>query len=179
MWLVLRSFGSVISVVCLPSGYCVTKTGFCSVESDPCPPCAASSSHCATRQSRTRAASFFFLFSKASGSTLRPTQPPSLREPEIFVGRCWSCRETDYWPPYIAHAKNAWSYTLPNFCSFHVFFCVVLCILCCFMYCLFCVVLCIVCVYMCTELLPPGGYPIAVKYISYHIISCTSSPPLT
>jgi hypothetical protein len=38
----------------------------------------------------------------------------------------------------------------------------------CSMYCLFCVVLCIVCVYMCTELLPPGGYPIAVKYtISY------------
>jgi len=29
---------------------------------------------------------------------------------------------------------------------------------------LFCDVLCIVCVYMCTELLPPGGYPIAVKY---------------
>jgi hypothetical protein len=25
------------------------------------------------------------------------------------------------------------------------------------------VVLCIVCVYMCTVLLPPGGYPIAVK----------------
>jgi hypothetical protein len=43
----------------------------------------------------------------------------------------------------------------------------------------FCVVLCIVCVYMPTELLPPGGYPIAVKYIiSYislrlcHRISC-------
>jgi len=34
------------------------------------------------------------------------------------------------------------------------------------MYRLFCVVLCIDCVYMCTELLPPGGYPIAVnKYI--------------
>jgi len=33
------------------------------------------------------------------------------------------------------------------------------------MYCLFCVVLCIVCVYMCTELLPSGDYPIAVKYI--------------
>jgi len=32
---------------------------------------------------------------------------------------------------------------------------------------LFCVTLCIVRVYMCTELLPPGGYPIAVKYISY------------
>jgi hypothetical protein len=35
----------------------------------------------------------------------------------------------------------------------------------------FCVVLCIVCVQMCTVLLPPGGYPIAVnKYIiSYYI----------
>ena len=34
------------------------------------------------------------------------------------------------------------------------------------------IVLCIVCVYMCTVLLPPGGYPVAVKYvISYHIIS--------
>jgi hypothetical protein len=40
----------------------------------------------------------------------------------------------------------------------------------CSTYRLFCVVLCIVCVYMCTVLLPPGGYPIAVKYIiSYHI----------
>jgi len=29
----------------------------------------------------------------------------------------------------------------------------------------FCVVFCIVCVCMCTVLLPPGGYPIAVKYI--------------
>ena len=37
--------------------------------------------------------------------------------------------------------------------------------LCCSTYCLFCVVLC-------TVLLPPGGYPIAVnKYIIYHIIS--------
>ena len=44
--------------------------------------------------------------------------------------------------------------------------------LCCSMYCLFCDVLCIVCVYMCAVLLPPGGYPIAVKYsLSYHIIS--------
>jgi len=32
------------------------------------------------------------------------------------------------------------------------------------MYCLFCDLLSIVCVYMCTEQLPPGGYPIAVKY---------------
>jgi len=39
------------------------------------------------------------------------------------------------------------------------------------MYCLFWEVLCIVCVYVCTELLPPGGYPIAVKYIIlYNII---------
>jgi hypothetical protein len=38
--------------------------------------------------------------------------------------------------------------------------------LCCSIYCLFCVVLCIAFVYMCTVLLPPGGYPIAVnKYI--------------
>jgi len=36
---------------------------------------------------------------------------------------------------------------------------------------LFCVVLCIVCVYMCIVLLPPGGYPIAVKYIISYIIS--------
>ena len=42
--------------------------------------------------------------------------------------------------------------------------------LCCSMYYLFCDVPCIVCVYMCTEQLPPGGYPIAVKYISYTII---------
>jgi hypothetical protein len=39
--------------------------------------------------------------------------------------------------------------------------------LCCSMYCLFFVVLCIVCVEMCTVLLPPRGYPIAVnKYIT-------------
>jgi hypothetical protein len=38
------------------------------------------------------------------------------------------------------------------------------------MYFLFCVVPCTVCVYMCTELLPPGDYLIAVKYIiSYYI----------
>jgi len=38
------------------------------------------------------------------------------------------------------------------------------------MYYLFCVVLRIVCVYMFTVLLPPGGYPIAVKYIISYII---------
>jgi len=40
------------------------------------------------------------------------------------------------------------------------------------MYCLSCVVLCIVCVYIYTELLPPGGYPVAVKYIIYHTSRC-------
>jgi hypothetical protein len=53
---------------------------------------------------------------------------------------------------------------------FHAF--VVTAFLCCSLYCLFCVVLCIVCVCMCNLLLPPGGYPIAVKYIIlYHISS--------
>jgi len=43
--------------------------------------------------------------------------------------------------------------------------------LCCLIHCLFCDFLCIVCVYMRTELLPPGGYPVAVIYIiSYDII---------
>jgi hypothetical protein len=51
----------------------------------------------------------------------------------------------------------------------YVFFCVVLCIFV-FLYCLFCDVSCIVYVYMFTGQLPPGGYPISVKYISYHII---------
>ena len=56
-----------------------------------------------------------------------------------------------------------------------VFFCVLFVLfyvfLCCSMYCLFCVVLCIVCVYMCTELLPPGGYPIAIKYIISYLFA--------
>ena len=44
----------------------------------------------------------------------------------------------------------------------------VLFVLCRSLYCL--------CAYMCTEQLPPGGYTIAVKYISYHInaTSCRS-----
>jgi hypothetical protein len=45
------------------------------------------------------------------------------------------------------------------------------------MYCLFCVVLCIICVYMCTELLPLGGYPIAVKYIISYISYITYHIP--
>jgi hypothetical protein len=59
------------------------------------------------------------------------------------------------------------------FFFFYVFFysmyflCCSMYFLCCYTYCLFCDVLCIVCVYsyVCTELLPPDGYPIAVKYI--------------
>jgi len=51
------------------------------------------------------------------------------------------------------------------FVLFYVFFVLFYVFLCCSMYCLSCDVLCIVCVYMCTELLPPGGYPVAVQYI--------------
>jgi len=47
----------------------------------------------------------------------------------------------------------------------YVFFVLFYVFLCCSMYCVFCDVPCIVCVYMCTEQLPPGGSPIAVKYI--------------
>jgi len=47
----------------------------------------------------------------------------------------------------------------------YVFFVLFYVFLCCSIYCLFCDVLCTVCVHMCTELLSPGGYPIAVKYI--------------
>jgi hypothetical protein len=55
---------------------------------------------------------------------------------------------------------------------FYVFFVLFYVFLCCYMYCLFCDVPCIVCVYMCTEQLPPGGYPVAVKCnILNHIIS--------
>jgi hypothetical protein len=73
------------------------------------------------------------------------------------------------------------------FCVDYVILFILLCRLCCSIYCFMssvlfcilfcvdCVVLCIVCVQMCTVLLPPGGNPIAVKYIiyliSYHIIS--------
>jgi hypothetical protein len=55
------------------------------------------------------------------------------------------------------------------FVLFYVYFVLFYVFLCCSVYCLFCVVFCIVCVYMCTELLPPGGNPIAVKYIIYRI----------
>ena len=79
---------------------------------------------------------------------------------------------------YAASSGNFLPMFWDNFCVFllifvcSVYFCVVLCILCCSMYRLFCDVLCIVCVFVCTVLLPPGGYPIVVKYIiSYHIIS--------
>ena len=58
--------------------------------------------------------------------------------------------------------------TLPSCCvALCIFFCCSMYFLC-SLYCLFCDVSCIVWVYMCTEQLPPGGYPIAVKYISYH-----------
>jgi hypothetical protein len=55
-------------------------------------------------------------------------------------------------------------------CSMHFLCCSMYFFLCCSMWCLFCDVPCIVCVYMCTEQLPAGGYPIAVKYIISYII---------
>jgi hypothetical protein len=60
--------------------------------------------------------------------------------------------------------NNVFFVALCIFCALFIF-CVVLCIFVflCSMYCLFCDVFCIVCVYMCTEQLPPGGYPIAVS----------------
>jgi hypothetical protein len=86
-------------------------------------------------------------------------------------------RQMPRWCPQ----RRGMARTLPNFFAVLCFFCVALCIfcfvlriffLCWSMWCLFCDVPCTVCVYMCTEQLPPGGYPIAVKYIiSYHIIS--------
>jgi hypothetical protein len=59
----------------------------------------------------------------------------------------------------------------------YVFFvCCSMYFVCCSMYWLFCDVLCIICVYM--DLLPPGDYHVAIKYvISYHIIY-HKSPPL-
>jgi hypothetical protein len=66
----------------------------------------------------------------------------------------------------------SYCYELVNiFCVVLLVLCRSMYFLCCSMY--ICVVLCIVCfvsfsvlfVCMCTELLPPGGYPIAVKYI--------------
>jgi hypothetical protein len=66
-------------------------------------------------------------------------------------------------------AKKGTARTLPNFCVVLCIFVLFSVFLCCSMYCLFCVVLCIVCVYMSTVLPPPGGYPFAVKCITYHI----------
>jgi hypothetical protein len=94
---------------------------------------------------------------------------------EVFP--CFSSvvRQMPGWCPQ----RRGTARTPPNFlvalCTFCValciFFCVILCIfLCCPMWCLFCDVPCIVCLYMCTEQLPPGGYPIAVKYIISYII---------
>jgi hypothetical protein len=60
--------------------------------------------------------------------------------------------------------------TLPNFfVALCIFLYCSMYFLCCSMYSLFCDVPCIVCVYMCTDQLPPGGYPIAFKYKIYHI----------
>jgi len=84
---------------------------------------------------------------------------------EVFPCFFLSCKaNTRVKPAKTGHGPHS-SYFL---CFSMYFFVLFYVFLCCSMYCLFCVVLCIVFVYMCTELLPPGGYPIAVKYnISY------------
>jgi len=98
------------------------------------------------------------------------------RRNNIFYYKVASC-----WLFLLNHTTMHGSTNI-KFCVLLCIFCVVLCIfvlfyvfLCFSMYCLFCVVLWIVCMYMCTVLLPPGGYPIAVKYIisyiSYRIVS--------
>jgi hypothetical protein len=75
---------------------------------------------------------------------------------EVFPCLFFSCKAN-------ARVKPAKTRHGPHFSKF----------LCCSMYCLFRVVLFIffVCLYMCTVLLPPGGYPNAVKHIIYHIVS--------
>jgi hypothetical protein len=70
-------------------------------------------------------------------------------------------------PPKTGHGPHSFQIFVLFYGLFVLFYVFV----CCYIYGLYCVVLCIVCVYMCTVRLPPGGYPITVKYIiSYHII---------
>jgi hypothetical protein len=77
---------------------------------------------------------------------------------EVFLCFFLSCKaNTRVKPAKTGHGPHS-SY------FFFLFFSVIFV----FFYELFCVIPCIVCVCMCTVLLPPGGYPIAVKYIIYH-----------
>jgi len=92
---------------------------------------------------------------------------------EVFPCFFLSCKAN-------ARVKPAKTEHGPHFSWFlccSMYFCVVLCMVCFVsfsaLYWLFCDVLCIVCVYMCIELLPPGGYPIAVKYIIPYHSTCT------
>jgi len=76
---------------------------------------------------------------------------------EVFPCFFLSCKTNARVKP----PKTGTARTLPNFCVVLGIFCVVLCIFLSFSV-----------LFMCTELLPPGGYPIAVKYIiSYYIKS--------
>ena len=85
---------------------------------------------------------------------------------EVFPCFFLSCKANARVKP----AKTGTARTLPSCCVARCIFCVVLCIFV-FYVLFFCDVPCIVCVYICTELLPPGGYPIAVnKYIISYII---------
>ena len=76
------------------------------------------------------------------------------------VGKCNSnlflIPKNSFFPNELKRKKTRKDGARPALFQIVVLFCVLL----------FCVVLCIVCVQMCTVLLPPGGYPIAVnKYI--------------
>jgi hypothetical protein len=53
-----------------------------------------------------------FLFTTASRTALRPTQPPIQRVPgALSLGVKRPGRETDHSPPSSAEVRNAWSYT--------------------------------------------------------------------
>jgi hypothetical protein len=87
---------------------------------------------------------------------------------EVFPCFFLSCKaNARVIPAKTGHGPHSFKF----FCCSMYFLCYSMHFLCCSMWCLFCDVPCIVCVYMCAEQLPAGGYPIAVKYIIYHIIS--------
>jgi len=86
---------------------------------------------------------------------------------EVFPCFSLSCKaNARIKPAKTGHAPHS-SYVVVLLYVFFVLFYVFLCS----MYCFLCDVPCTVGVYMCTVLLPPGGYPIAVKYIISYIIS--------
>jgi len=74
----------------------------------------------------------------------------------------------------IQNSKSILYICRPTLFLIFVLFYVFLCFLCTVCFVLFSVLF--VCVYMCTELLPPGGYPIAVKYIISYVSTVNLLP---